>query len=62
LDAAQRKIVDSFIVSGKRRRWLGLADCGCGKVEEGFGKKGSVFFAGTSRKMLGASRVAGNFS
>ena len=26
-----------------RRLWLGLADCGCGKVEEGSGKKGSGF-------------------
>ena len=58
LDAAQRKTVDSSIVSGKRRLWLGLADCGCGKVEEGSGKKGSGFFVRTSRKMLGASRAS----
>ena len=57
LDTVQRKTVDSSIVSGKRRLWLDLADCGCGKVEEGSGKKGSEFFTGTSRKMLGASRV-----
>lgn len=57
LDAVQRKTVDSSSVCEKGRLWLGLADCGCGKLEEGFGKKGGEFFRQTSRKMLSASRL-----
>jgi hypothetical protein len=60
-DAVQRKTVDSSIVSGKWRLWLNLADGGCGKVEEGFGKKGSGLLRRTSRKMLDASRERGIF-
>ena len=54
--AAGRKSVDSSSVRQNPRPWLVFAGQGCGKTEEGSGKKGSGFAAEKSRNGPPSSR------